>query len=247
MQDGEIEGWTPEALVRWLDRQVRQPDISQRDMLRWLTELAHHLVKARGIGIAALMRCKFILARRVIGKIEAARERARKDAYQTYLFKPEAKVAVSYDADFQFKQAMYQGEKLYRGNWKPAKHFLGADRVPAFDGAENGEELQCAQAIDGLPQVKYWVRNIARNPESFSLPTATGSFYPDFVSQLEDGRLLVVEYKGAHLADNVDTAEKRAIGELWERHSQGQALFLLAEKSIDGKSPHQQLAAKIEL
>ena len=76
--------------------------------------------------------------------------------------------------------------------------------MPAFDGADDGEEVRCAQVIDSLPQVTYWIRNVARHPESFSLPTATNKFYPDFVAQLTDGRLLVVEYKGAHLAEGSD-------------------------------------------
>ncbi len=51
---------------------------------------------------------------------------------------------------------------------------------------------------------------------------------------LDDGRTLVVEYKGAHLADGADTNEKRLIGELWERQSQGRALFIVVEKSAAG-------------
>ena len=139
----------------------------------------------------------------------------------------------------------YRDQRRYRGRWKPRKHFLGADRVPAFDGAEDGEEFQCAQAIDSLPRLRYWIRNVARDPASFSLPTATDRFYPDFVAQLDDGRLLVVEYKGARDADAPDTREKRTIGELWERMSDGQGLFLVAEKAVDGKDVRRQLMEKI--
>ena len=130
---------------------------------------------------------------------------------------------------------MYWDQRRHRGRWKPQRHFLGPNDVPAFDGAENGEEVQCAQTIDSLPGVKFWIRNAARHPNSFWLPTATGKFYPDFVVRMEDGRFLVVEYKGAHIADGADTAEKRTIGELWERESNGTGLFILTEKSIDGK------------
>src|SRR3546814_17864357 len=64
-----------------------------------------------------------------------------------------------------------------------------------------------------LPGLKFWLRNVASHPNSFWLPTATGKFYPDFVAELEDGRRLVVEYKGAHIADSADTAEKRTRSE----------------------------------
>ena len=90
---------------------------------------------------------------------------------------------------------MYPEERCYRGGWRPSRHFLGPGRVPAFDGKEDGEEMQCAQALDRLPGLKYWIRNVARHPASFWLPTAAGRFYPDFVARLDDGRRLVVEYK----------------------------------------------------
>ena len=136
---------------------------------------------------------------------------------------------------------MYRGQRRYRGRWMPNKHFLGPDHVPDFDG--DGEEVQCAQVIDSLPQVTYWIRNVARHPESFWLPTATDRFYPDFVAWLTDGWLLVVEYKGAHIAEGSDTAEKRTIGTLWQRQSDGQGLFIVVEKDDNGKDVRQQLEA----
>jgi type III restriction enzyme len=71
--DVDVEGWTPEALVLWLDRQVRQPDIHQSELLRWLRDLVGHLITTRGMHIAALMRCKFILARKVREKLATIR------------------------------------------------------------------------------------------------------------------------------------------------------------------------------
>ena len=85
------------------------------------------------------------------------------------------------------------------------------------------------------------MRNVARHRASFWLPTATDRFYPDFVAQLEDGRLLVVEYTGAHIAESSDTAEKRAIGELWQRTSNGTGVFVVVEQNVNGKGMHQQL------
>ena len=241
----DVAGWTPEALVLWLDRRVRQPDIGQGELLKWLSELVGHLINRRGLYIAALMRCKFILARKICDKIADIRRQERKSVYQQCLFAPEAKVEVSFDNAFSFKAGMYQDQRRYRGHWKPGKHFLGPDHVPAFDGVEGGEEIQCAEAIDELPGVKYWLRNVARHPESFRLPLATGWFYPDFVALLNDGRLLVVEYKGVHIADGADTAEKRTIGELWQRKSNGRGLFLVVEKLLNGRDVYRQLMEKI--
>jgi len=109
-----------------------------------------------------------------------------------------------------------------------------------------GEEFQCAKAIDAQPEVKYWLRNIARHPNSFRLPTSTDYFYPDFVAKLEDGRILVVEYKGGHLVDSQDTKEKEIMGQMWESQSKGKGLFLLAVKNRDGKTIEQQIKEKVK-
>lgn len=110
-----------------------------------------------------------------------------------------------------------------------------------------GEEFECAKAIDQSANVQYWVRNLERQPDySFTLPTSTDLFYPDFVMLLKDGRVLVIEYKGAHLLTSDDTKEKNNIGQLWEEKSDGKALFLLATKTDDkGRNLFQQIEDKI--
>src|SRR5262249_24760701 len=87
------------------------------------------------------------------------------------------------------------------------------------------EEFKCAQFIDGLKEVKYWIRNLSKKPSSFRLQTSTDRFYPDFLCQLTDGRILVVEYKGKHLY--ADAEEKRAVGEVWASRSGGKCRFVM--------------------
>ena len=94
--DTAVEGWTAEALVQWLDRQVRQMDIHQSELLKWLRELVDHLLNTRGMTMAALMRCKFLLAKKIENKIAAIRQKERSSVYQQYLFAPEANVAISF-------------------------------------------------------------------------------------------------------------------------------------------------------
>lgn len=246
--DVDVEGWSPQNLVLWLDRQLRQPDIHQSDLLRWLTDCIGHLVGPRKISIAALMRTKFILARKLRERLGAARLVEQRAVYQRCLFAREARVEVSFSDGFQFRAGMYRDvRKQGGGRWKPRKHFLGADNLPAFDGAEDGEEFQCAQAVDSLPEVKFWLRNVAKNAESFWLPTATGKFYPDFVARLNDDRMMVVEYKGALLAGGGvdDTNEKRAVGRLWEQKSRNKGLFVVVEKQLGDRNMRKQLQDKI--
>ena len=246
--DVDVDGWTPQNLVLWLDRQLRQPDINQSDLLKWLTDCVGHLIGPRKIHVAALMRTKFILERKLRERLIMARLAEKQAVYQRYLFAPDARVQVSFDKGFQFRDGMYRDVKKQRGGlWKPRKHFLGAEGLPAFDGVEDGEEFQCAQAIDSLPEVKFWLRNVARNAESFWLPTATDKFYPDFVARLNDDRLMVIEYKGALLAGGGvdDTNEKRAIGRLWEKNSGDKLLFVMVEKQLRGLDMRGQLLDKL--
>lgn len=89
-------------------------------------------------------------------------------------------------------------------------------------------------AIDNHPAVRHWVRNLVDRPHaSFRLPLSGGWFYPDFVAELSDGRLLVVEYKGEAYKTNDDSREKNAVGQVWAEKSGGRCLFLMAVKQDD--------------
>jgi type III restriction enzyme len=243
----DVEGWTEEALVLWLDGQVRQLDLSQGELIRWLSALVHDLTQTRRYSIAALMQAKFILARSIRDLINRHRAVVRTEAHQIFLFNPGARVEVSFDEAFafEFTDGMYADQRPYRGRHIFTKHFLGPRQVPAFDGVAGGEEETCAAMIDSLSEVAFWVRNVPKHLNAFRLPKASGFHYPDFVLKLTDGRLLAVEYKGAQGATNDDTRERRAIGALWERASAGRCLYLIVEKSVDGLDAREQIKRKI--
>ena len=115
----------------------------------------------------------------------------------------------------------------YQGRYKFQKHYFPINLIE--DLKSNGEEYECAKAIDGLTEIKYWIRNLVRRDHaSFWLPLVHQKFYPDFVCELQDGRMLVVEYKGEAYAGNDDSAVKRAIGNKWAELSEGKCLFIMA-------------------
>lgn len=236
-----VDNWTAENLVRWLDKQLRDSYFSQATMVKWLSDVVNYLIEHRGLKLAELMLAKYALANKLKTKIQTAYANARQKSYQTSLFAPQARVELNFDNGFEFFDNMYENEICYRGRYKFSKHYLGANNVPNFDGGVDGEEFQCAKALDSNPSIKYWIRNVARHPNSFWLPTSTDKFYPDFVAMLNDGRILVVEYKGKHLIDNADTREKKQIGELWQSKSNGKGLFLMAEKVRDGMTTAEQI------
>ena len=66
-----------------------------------------------------------------------------------------------------------------------------------------------------------------RDSKAFWLQTSTAKFHPDFVCRLDGKRYLVVEHKGAERWSNDDSQEKRQLGELWERRSNGACFFVM--------------------
>ncbi|EGF92751.1 type III restriction enzyme, res subunit [Asticcacaulis biprosthecium C19] len=252
MLDIPVDGWTPAGLVNILARQVRQADsaISHGDMIAWLSDVVLFLTGTRGLPLATLMRCRFILARKLRDKLAAIRTEVRKGIYQRCLFAPEAKPEISFESGFRFYDGMFAGVPTYRGTkYRFAKHYLGWDRVPRFDGkgddGAEGDEFKAAQQLDSVAEIEFWVRNVSKHPDAFWLPLAGGRTYPDFVAKLKDGRLLIIEYKGEHLV--ADSTEKRAIGQLWQQSSGGNGVYVLAEKERDGMNVKQQIAQAIAL
>ena len=241
----EVEGWTSINLILWLDRKLRQEDIPQPKMINWLRQVIQYLTDDRAMSLSTLMATRYALANKINAKIKTARNLARTKAFQTSFFMRDARVMLDFDSKFVFDESMYDGEVMYGGSYRFQKHYLGASKVPVFSGGDIGEEFACAQALDAIPSIKYWLRNISRHKRSFWLPTSSDKFYPDFVAVLEDDRILVVEYKGGHLADNQDTKEKRMIGEFWEKQSSGQCLFIVVEKTKDNLTVTDQINMKI--
>ena len=115
--------------------------------------------------------------------------------------------------EFRFHPDRYPARPpYYDGSMRFKKHFYPL----IHDLRDGGEEWQCAVAIEGLPEVSKWVRNIPQDRlNSFWLPTSTDYYYPDFVCELVDGRMLVVECKGGDRLDTADANEKARIGERW--------------------------------
>lgn len=238
------ELWTEQQLTAWLVKKVQQQDISHSELLGWVSNAVHHLCVARALPMAGLVENRFRIMDKLIEHIKDGRSRALSSCNRL-LFQDTPEVSVFTDMDkytLELREDMFDDVPLYRGTYQFTKHFSGVNKVPAFDGKNGGtegEEFQCAQIIDSLPQVSTWVRNVAKGRDFFSLPLTHNRFYPDFVAILEDGRTLVVEYKGGHLVTNEDTAEKANIGALWARKSNN--LFLMAEKKKDNLDVRQQL------
>ena len=213
--------WTDIDLCRWLDRKLKAYDIKQEILLEFLRLSIQNLLKRGDLDLAQLLRGKYVLEKVLRDKINSYRQKASNKGYQSCMFSHEAIAAVdSTNFSFAFDPNHYPVNSWYQGKLSFSKHYYS--RIASM----NNEEAECAFLLDHNPNIKYWVRNLERNPQhAFWLPTATDKFYPDFVAQLHNGKILVVEYKGQHL-DGSDAKEKEMIGKVWAEKSDN--IFLMA-------------------
>lgn len=222
-----LRGWNKNALVNWIDR--RLPVASRRDITRVSSTLfiskaldvisAHH-----GMSLDALARSNFRLVEAFIKVIAKHRDIREASAFARALI-PQSGLEFRTSADIElvFDESRYGYNQPYKGSTDFKKHLF---RVIG-DLEATGEEHECAIALERNPNIKAWLRNTSKQPHSFWLQTASDKFYPDFVALLNDGRILVVEYKGAHISSTDDTKEKTLIGNLWAERSNGHCLFVM--------------------
>lgn len=238
---GEIE------LLRWLDGRLRQPGTPQPQMLGWLAKVINELQRQGGYTLTALVRHRGQLADALAERLVTIRANAQRTGFQLALLGPAPRGCISTDYLFQFGRGSYPARPpYYQGRYRFRKHYYGViGDLKEAPPRQFDHEYHCAVAIDALPQVRHWVRNLPRFPEfSFWLPTMSDRFYPDFVAELVDGRLLVVEYKGEGYKSNDDSVIKRQIGEYWAKAS-GNLFLLAVERDGAGRGVREQLAALV--
>ena len=213
--------WTDIDLYRWLDKKLKAYDIKQEVLLEFLRLSIQSLLKRDNLDLTQLLRGKYVLEKVLREKIKHYRQEASNKGYQSCMFSAENIATIDpANFSFSFDPSNYPANSLYNGKLSFSKHYYS--RIASM----NSEEANCAFLLDQNPNIKYWVRNLERNPRhAFWLPTATDKFYPDFVAQLNSGKILVVEYKGQHL-DGSDAKEKEMIGKVWAEKSGN--IFLMA-------------------
>lgn len=220
-----VENWSEAQLIYWLDRNLFFGELTIQEKETFLTKMIGDLLDARNMNLSQLVRKKFLLRKIAENKIRVFRSEARAKIYQKMLFgEGDSKIVVSPDRCFNYSADKYPARTVCPASSSFRKHYYS--KVGELE--DRGEEFLCAQFIDQMPEVEFWVRNLERQPElSFWLQTATDKFYPDFVCKLKDGRFLVVEYKGADRWSNDDSKEKRRLAELWALKSKGRCLFVM--------------------
>lgn len=222
------DDWSIERLVAWLDREIDHHDIPAGESAEFLRKVIRGLMAKFGItDVSTLVLDRPRLRDEIAGRIQEHRDSERNASFQL-LLQSDSPLTVDEGHTINFKTMGYEPSWVYEGGFQFQKHYFGPKPGELSEKRTDGqlmEEFRCAQFLDDMPQVKFWVRNLPRKSTSFRLQTAKDWFYPDFVCQLTDGRTVVVEYKGKHLYDGAE--DKRAVGSVWASRSGGRCLFVM--------------------
>ncbi len=240
--DAVPSGATEDDLQHWLAARLRRPALGDAAVRRWCAQLLAHLQRDKGLSLTGLLRSRHALALAAMRRLDALVDGSRRRGFEQLVLADVQglpwELGLSPDWLFRYTPGLYPARNAYAGRYRFQRHYF--DVIHGLKA--QGEEFDCAQVLDSLPGLRWWVRNIEQQPRlSFWLPTATDYFYPDFVAELEDGRVLVVEYKGEAYATNDDSREKKAVGAAWQRASSGQAVFVMVERELHGQDMRQQL------
>ncbi|MFM2111956.1 MAG: hypothetical protein RLZZ271_616 [Pseudomonadota bacterium] len=234
---------TAHDLVRWLDQSLFQklPEFTQSQRMAYFEAVVNHLLHERGMTLATLAKTRFKLAQDIEARVGDLRDKAAKTQFRQLVLEEAWVIEPDWSHPQVFQPNAYPAPAAsrYGGRYEFSKHYYPV----LADLKDGGEEFFCAQLIDNHAKVKHWVRNLDTAPYGFSLATSRGRFFPDFVAELMDGRIAVIEYKGAHLVNDPYEIEKRQVGELWARNSKGRCLFAMIVKDKAGVGMSGQLDA----
>ena len=236
-----------EDLVRWLDQSLFKPlhELTQSQRRAYLAAVVNDQLHRCGVPLVVLAQARFQLAQSITTHFGDLRDAAAKQQFRQLVLQAGSQGAWLVEPDWAhphvFEPGRYPAPVLsrYAGRYQFGKHYFPV----LADLKDGGEEFGCAQLLDRHPQVKHWVRNLDTAPCGFGLPTSRGRFYADFVAELVDGRVALLEYKGAHLQNDPYEIEKSQVGALWAQTSGGRAVFGWLTKQQGGKTLAQQLDA----
>ena len=217
-----------DTLVGWLDQSLFKPlaDVTQGQRRAYLAAVVNHQLHGCGVPLVVLAQARFKLARAIEAHVGDLRDAATRRAFQQQVLGLGDGSAWLIEPDWAHPHVFEPGRypapvgSRYGGRYQFGKHYFPV----LADLKDGGQEFQCAQLIDRHPQVRHWVRNLDTAPCGFGLPTSRGRFYADFVAELADGRVALLEFKGL-LQHEPYELEKRQVGELWARSSGGKAVF----------------------
>ncbi len=223
------ENWDEIRLATWLCRNLPEQSLTHSSKQAFVAAWLTNLLCRDDVTLAHANLQKFLIRNRLEARIRDLRKQAVGKAYQQTLFGDNvaSRVSVSDQYAFDFHLHAYAPNRDYDGRFGYfdfRKHFYG--RIGDFDSKE---EFECAVWLDIKAQrgeIEFWMRNLVRKEGcSFFLQKGDGRFYPDFLCQLKNGKVLAVEYKGSN--GWTDAEDDRLIGGLWAEMSGGHCRFVM--------------------
>lgn len=218
--------WTQERLTAWLERNIYDENIIPDEKAAFLLKAVKSLIQDRGFTIEDLVYRKFRLRNVLEVAIQNAKRVVLKQIHLDLIKDEDSFESKIVEDQPRFEAGNYGFDTRYQGYMELPKHFY-----PIIGNLKStGQEFACANFIaNEVPEVEFWVRNVERKMNSWSLQTSTDRFYPDFILQLKNGKILVVEHKNERDYELWSEQEKRILGALWEKRSGGKCLFVMTK------------------
>lgn len=153
-------------MIGWLDQEIREPSIKQPVLREWLRRAVTGLIEDRGFSLSQLLKGQFILRRKLGEQLLLAKKNAYDKGFQQALFHDDLELVTSSEPDHAFTypadMALYPATSYYAGSFKFKKHYYPFPGMLPWKTAkgDDAEEYLCAQAIELLDEVEFWVRNL---------------------------------------------------------------------------------------
>ena len=220
---GEGDDWTEVELARWLDKELHRDDtflgLAKSESQPWMHRVVDGLVRGRGMSLPVVVRRRHELSQLLRGHVAEHGRRLARLAAQRLVEEHPDSIETSPEVMFEMREAEYAPYETFERHTFP-RHAFG------IVAKMNGEEAQCAARIDCHERVKRWLRNPERETQGgFWLPKSPGKFFPDFIVELVDGTIVIIEYKEGGRSFAPEEEHKRAVGELWAARSAGRCRF----------------------
>ncbi len=221
---GEGDDWSAVQLARWLDRELHRGDsflgLPLSESQPWLHRAVEYLVRDRGMSLPVVVRRRHALSELLRTKVaDHGRLQVRRATEWLIRNEPDA-IETSREFAIKIEEENYRPSRCFQGGLRLGKHAF--DLI--FD--MNGEEAECAARINSHANVLRWIRNTEHETQGgFWLPKSPGKYFPDFIVELTNGIIVLVEYKMGKMSSDAEEQHKCAVGQLWEARSGGRARF----------------------
>ncbi len=214
------KNFSKEELIQWLDKKLRFTLLDKPDKVKFIRKIIEEQLKEKTISELSVNR--FILLEKLSDLILKILEDYSKGKFEKML--KEKKISVM-KLD-KFPETIILSQEPDR-KWNK-NYYENVDKL-------NKEEMNFVQRLDldGLNNIKFWVRNREKKDPFFIQGWKKNKFYPDFIALTKKGNIIALEWKGEDRISNEDTQYKEEIGNIWSSLDKNLHFFLVHNKNID--------------